>query len=43
MQIFEKATEMCLMGSIWKICMQNSETKEKEAHCLTLSHISGSV
>ena len=37
------ATEMCVTGSIWKICRQKMEIKEKEARCLTLSHIPGSV
>ena len=37
------ATEMRVMESIRKICEQKTETKEKEARCLILSRISGSV
>ena len=39
-QIFEKAHMLHvaspLTGSIQKICGENTEAKEKEAHCLTL-------
>ena len=38
-----RATEMRVMESIRKICEQKRETKEKEAHCLTLSRIPGSA
>ena len=38
-----RATEMRVTGSILKICRQKKDTKEKEARCLTLSHIPGSV
>ena len=37
------ATEMRVTESIRKICEQKTETKEKEARCLTLSRIPGSV
>ena len=46
-QIFEKVHMLHvvspLTGSIQKICGQNTETKEKEAHCLTLSRITGGI
>ena len=46
-QIFEK-THMLhvaspLTESIQKICGKNTETKEKEAHWLTLSRITGGI
>ena len=37
------ATEMCVTGSIRKICGQKTETKEKEARCFSLSRIPGSA
>ena len=37
------ATEMRVTGSIQKIGEQKTETKEKEAHYLTLSQTPGSV
>ena len=36
-------TEMHVTESIQKFCEQRTETKEKEARCLTLSHIPSSV
>ena len=46
-QIFEKAhilhVASPLTGNIQKICGKNTETKEKEAHWLTLSHITGGI
>ena len=41
-QIFEKV-HTCLTESIRNICGQKTETKEKEACCLMLSRIPGSV
>ena len=38
-----RATEMRVTESIRKICEQKTETKKKEARCLTLSRILGSV
>ena len=38
-----RATEMRVTESIRKICEQKTGTKEKDARCLTLSHIPGSV
>ena len=38
-----RATEMRVTESIRKICEQKTETKEKEARCLTLSRIPGSI
>ena len=38
-----RATEMCVTRSIQNICWQKTETKEKEACCLTLNCIPGSV
>ena len=35
------AIEMNGTESIRKICEQKTETKEREARCLTLSHITG--